>query len=346
MKTRAIARETQNAEFSIIDYEIREPTDVDLTLEVICGGVCHTDLHYADDDWHNTYYPAVPGHEIVGKVLAVGSAVKGFSVGDIVGAGYIVDSCHNCYECEQGLENYCDKAVPIIGKATMINGKKTTGGWAKECVVDYRFAIRVPKDANFHAVAPLLCAGLTVYSPMETYKMDAGGLDVGVIGMGGLGHIAVMMLKAMGNRVYVFDPVQSKQSLASKVGATAFYSTNDLSQCKVPLDYILDVAPGAKPIDNYLKMLKSTGTLVLIGLGKDEVMLTVDPANIVFKGRRIAGSLTGSIACAERCIEFCNKHKLTPWIETIKPQEINEGVKKLCRGEVQFRLVVDFTGPM
>lgn len=346
MKTRAIAMVAPGGEFTMIDVDIREPTAEDLTLDVLCGGVCHTDIHYADDDWNNTNYPAVPGHEIVGRVTAVGQNVKGFKVGDIVGAGYIVDSCHACTECTEGLENYCDKAVPIIGKATMINGTTTTGGWAKQCVVDHRFAIRVPADADFEAVAPLLCAGLTVYSPMELYGMQKGGLDVGVVGLGGLGHIAVMMLKAMGNRVYVFDPVESKRELADKVGATKFFTTRDLAQCNTPLDFILDVAPGQKPLDPYLKMLKSTGTLVLIGLGKDAVMLTVDPANLVFKGRRLAGSLTGSVACAERCIEFCNKHKISPWIESIKPHQINEGIRKLNKGEVKFRLVVDFTGEM
>eukprot|EP01056_Protomagalhaensia_sp_Gyna25_P000116 Protomagalhaensia_sp_Gyna_25__115@NODE_1057_length_2238_cov_1253_261482_g842_i0_p1_GENE_NODE_1057_length_2238_cov_1253_261482_g842_i0NODE_1057_length_2238_cov_1253_261482_g842_i0_p1_ORF_typecomplete_len353_score64_66ADH_N/PF08240_12/1_6e28ADH_zinc_N/PF00107_26/2e22Glu_dehyd_C/PF16912_5/9_1e16AlaDh_PNT_C/PF01262_21/1_1e072Hacid_dh_C/PF02826_19/8e06ADH_zinc_N_2/PF13602_6/2_4e05Shikimate_DH/PF01488_20/0_00053NAD_binding_2/PF03446_15/0_0031NAD_binding_10/PF13460_6/0_15NAD_binding_7/PF13241_6/0_22_NO len=326
-------------------YVVREPRDEDIVVDIQFCGICHTDLHMIDNDWKCSQYPMVPGHEAVGKVSFVGSKVTKFAVGDPAGVGYIGYSCRDCEACKNGEENMCDKYVPSYGFA-LPDGEITRGGYARQMVVHEDYAARIPKGMDLKLAAPLLCAGITCWSPMKYFKFDRPGAKIGVIGLGGLGHMAVQIGAKMGNEVTVISTSLSKEKLARELGASKFVVSTDPAQVKQALnslDYIIDTVAYEKPMDLYLSLLKANGVFVTVGLPEASCNLSFPPATIILKRKSVVGSLVGSIKEMEEMFVFCEEKKVYPMIEMVDAPEINDAFDRLKKNQVKFRFVVDMT---
>lgn len=330
-----------------LEFERREPGPNEVAIEVLFCGVCHSDLHQVKNDWGNTIYPCVPGHEIVGRVTSVGAQVSGFAPGDTVGVGCLVDSCRQCDSCQEGLEQYCEGPVgPTATYNGPMNpdgsGANTYGGYSTRLVVDEHFVLRVPSNLDLQAVPPLLCAGITTYSPLRHWKVSAGQ-KVGVVGMGGLGHMAVKLATAMGAHVTVFSTDAEKEADARRFGAQDFVLSTDqkaMQARQLSLDFVLSTIPVAHDINPYVMLLKRDSTLALIGaLGP--FTKPTDNSEVAFHRRSVAGSLIGGIAETQEVLDFCGQHNITAEIELIPMQDINSAFKKMDKGQVRYRSVID-----
>ena len=320
----------------------RSITPADVEIEILFCGVCHSDLHIARNEWYSTIYPVVPGHEIVGKVTKVGGQVSKFKVGDTVAVGCMVDSCMECEHCKEGLEQYCESG-PILtyNSPDKHLGKLTLGGYSESIVVDQDFVLRVPENLNLAATAPLLCAGITTYSPLKHWNIGPGK-NVGVVGIGGLGHMGIKLAKAMGAYVVVFTTSNSKIEDAKRLGADEVVLSKDAAQMKSKansLHFILDTASADHDIRTYLNLLKVDGTLVLVGA--PEKPLAVSAFSLIPFRRSFAGSTIGGIAETQEMLDFCSKHNITADIEIINIQQINEAYERLLKSDVQYRFVID-----
>lgn len=315
----------------------------DVEIEILYCGICHSDLHAARNEWGATVYPLVPGHEIVGKVIKVGSEVAKFQVGDLAAVGCLVDSCHECEYCKKGLEQFCEPGSTIVfGYPDKKSGGRTCGGFSKKIVVDQDFVLHMPKTLDLAKAAPLLCAGITVYSPLKHWNVGPGK-KVGIIGMGGLGHVAIKIAKAMGASVVVFSKSPSKVEDAKRMGADEVVVETETSQMKMQskFDFILDTVSAKHDENIYLDMLKVDGALVLVGLPAEPIQ--VGAFNLV-KGRKsFSGSNIGGIAETQEMLDFCAKHNITADIELIKMQQINEAFDRLEKGDVHYRFVIDMS---
>ncbi|XP_047310840.1 probable cinnamyl alcohol dehydrogenase 9 [Impatiens glandulifera] len=323
-------------------FSRRENEDDDVTVKVLYCGVCHSDLHTIRNDWGFSTYPVVPGHEVVGIVTGIGKNVEKFTVGQRVGVGVIVNSCRACEPCEQNLENYCSKLV-FTYNSTDHDGTKTQGGYSDTMVVHQRYVIRFPDSLPGDAGAPLLCAGITVYSPMKYYGMTEPGKHLGVVGLGGLGHMAVKFGKAFGLKVTVISTSQKKEAEAiNKLGADAFLLSTDPTKvqgCLGTMDYIIDTVSAVHALAPLIGLLKLNGKLITLGLPEKPLEV---PINKLCLGRKlVGGSDFGGMKETEEMLEFCAEHNLTSEIELIRMEDVNTAMERLVKSDVKYRFVID-----
>ena len=337
------AAQTAQTPLTPYSFERREPGPHDVQIEIMFCGVCHSDLHTVRDEWHNTVYPVVPGHEIIGRVTQVGEHVKKFKVGQIAGVGCMVDSCQTCPSCAEGLEQYCE-----VGFVGTYNGEEkqtggmTYGGYANNIVVNEKFVLRVSEKLDPAAAAPLLCAGITTYSPLRHWKVGKGQ-KVGIVGLGGLGHMGVKIAHAMGAHVVLFTTSPDKKEDALRLGADEVVISKDADQMAQHLnsfDFILNTVAAPHNLDAFLVLLKREGTMTLVG-----APATPHPSpqvfNLILKRRHLAGSLIGGIQETQEMLDFCAEHGITSDIELIKIQDINTAYERMLKSDVKYRFVID-----
>ena len=344
MTTKAYGAKAADKPLQALDIERRAPGAQDVQIDIAYCGVCHSDLHTVRSEWEGTRYPCVPGHEIVGHVSAVGSEVTGFKVGDTVGVGCLVDSCQHCAACDEGLEQYCEN-----GFVGTYNGKTkdapgyTLGGYSQRIVVDRKFVLKIRHpEAQLAAVAPLLCAGITTYSPLRHWKVGPGQ-KVGIVGIGGLGHMGVKIAHAMGAHVVAFTHSESKRQAALDLGADEVVVSRNAGEMKAhanSFDFILNTVAASHSLDAYTSLLKRDGTLVLVG-APSEPHPSPDIHNLIFKRRAIAGSLIGGIAETQEMLDFCAEKGIVSDIEMINVQQIDEAYDRMIKGDVKYRFVID-----
>ena len=323
-------------------FDRREPGPDDVAIDILYCGVCHSDLHTARNEWQNTLYPCVPGHEIVGRVRAVGSNVRDFKVGDLAGVGCMVDSCRHCASCTEGEEQYCESGFVGTYNGPTAEGGNTYGGYADHIVVDMRYVLKIRHEDNLAAVAPLLCAGITTYSPLAHWKVGPGQ-KVGVVGLGGLGHMAVKIAKAMGASVVLFTTSENKRADALRLGADEVVVSRDAEQMAAQantLDFILNTVAAQHNLDPFLAALKREGTMVLVG-APAHPHPGPNVFNLIMKRRSLAGSLIGGIAQTQEMLDFCARHGIVADIEMIRMDQINEAYERMLKGDVKYRFVID-----
>lgn len=313
----------------------------DVEMEILFCGICHSDLHQVHNDFGGSNYPMVPGHEIVGRVTAIGEHVKKFKVGDLAGVGCIIDSCRECEYCERSEEMYCAEETLSFNSADKYLGGMTLGGYSETYVADERYVLHVPENLDLASAAPLLCAGITVYSPFKHWNIGAGS-KVGVLGIGGLGHVAIKIAKALGAEVVVFTTSEAKVADAKRLGADDAILSSDVDQMKKyagSLDLVLDTVSAVHDVNVYLNQLKPEGTVVLVGLPNQP--LPVNAFNIVLGRRSFAGSNIGGIRETQEMLDFCGEHNISADIELINIQDINTAYDRLLKGDVHYRFVID-----
>lgn len=323
-------------------FDRRDTGPEDVRIDILYCGVCHSDIHQARDEWHNTIYPCVPGHEIVGRISETGASVSRFKVGDLVGVGCMVDSCRECASCREGLEQYCEEGFVGTYNGQDRQGRGITfGGYSKAVVVDQAFVLKVPENLELAAVAPLLCAGITTYSPLKHWKVGPGQ-RVGIVGLGGLGHMAVKFARAFGAEVVLFTTSQSKVEDGLRLGAHEVVLSKDeaaMAREVGRFDFILDAVAAQHDINTYLNLLKRDGTLVQVGA--PEHPLPVSVFSLIMKRRNFAGSLIGGIAETQEMLDFCGEHGITSDIEMIAMDEIENAYARMLRSDVKYRFVID-----
>jgi uncharacterized zinc-type alcohol dehydrogenase-like protein len=324
-------------------FERRDVGPRDVHIRILFCGICHSDLHTVRGEWGPCPYPQVPGHEIVGRVESVGGAVTKWKAGDLVGVGCMVDSCQHCQPCEDGLEQYCDNGMTgTYGGREKETGRPTQGGYSTDIVVNEQFVLRVPENLEPAAVAPLLCAGITTWSPLRQWKVGTGS-RVGVVGIGGLGHMAVKLANALGAHVVVLTTSPAKADDARRLGAHEVVVSKDASAMAAlrnSLDLIIDTVGTPHDIDGEMQLLRLDGTLVLLG-GSPEPHPSPRAFTFIMKRRRLAGSLIGGIAETQEMLDFCGQHGITADIELIKADEVNDAYDRMLKSDVRYRFVID-----
>ncbi|MBQ4853816.1 NAD(P)-dependent alcohol dehydrogenase [Rhodanobacter sp. B2A1Ga4] len=344
MTTKAYGAHAADKPLQPIDIERRAPGPQDVQIDIAYCGVCHSDLHTVRSEWGGTLYPCVPGHEIVGHVSAVGSAVTGFKLGDTVGVGCLVGSCQHCASCDEGLEQYCENGfVGTYNGPTSDAPGHTLGGYSQRIVVDRKFVLKIRHpEEQLAAVAPLLCAGITTYSPLRHWNAGPGK-KVGVVGIGGLGHMGVKIAHAMGAYVVAFTSSESKRQAALDLGADAVVVSRNADEMKAhagSFDLILNTVAASHSLDAYTSLLKRDGTLVLVGV-PEHPHPSPSIANLIFKRRAIAGSLIGGIAETQEMLDFCADKGIVADIEMITAQQIDEAYDRMVKSDVKYRFVID-----
>jgi uncharacterized zinc-type alcohol dehydrogenase-like protein len=344
MEVKAYAAQNETSPLQPHIINRREPREHDVQIDILYCGICHSDLHTARGEWGGTMYPCVPGHEIVGRVVKVGSHVKKYAEGDIVGVGCMVDSCQECSSCKEGLEQYCEN-----GFVGTYNGQErdgsgyTFGGYSKQVVVHEDFVLKIRDTENLAGVAPLLCAGITTYSPLRHWGVKKGD-KVGVVGLGGLGHMAVKLAASFGADVTMISHSPSKQQDAEKLGAHHFLLTKDadqVSQATGRFDFILDTVSADHDYNMYMGMLKRDGKMVCVGAPASPAQV---PAFTLIMGRKtLAGSLIGGIPETQEMLDYCAEHKITSDVEVININYINEAYERMLKGDVRYRFVIDMS---
>lgn len=342
IKTKGFGTPNATTPLAPFNFDRRNPGPKDVQIDILYCGVCHSDLHTARNEWQNTIYPSVPGHEIVGRVSKVGAEVKKFRVGDIAAVGCMVDSDRTCPACKAGLEQYCETGfVGTYNGEDKHLGGVTYGGYSKTIVVDEYFVLRVPETNNLPGVAPLLCAGITTYSPLRHWKVGPGK-KVGIVGLGGLGHMAVKLAHAMGAHVVLFTTSPSKVEDGKRLGANEVViskSQAEMDKHLATFDFILDCVSAQHDINAYLNLLKTDGTLVQVGA--PEKPLDVAVFSLIFKRRNFAGSLIGGIPETQEMLDFCAKHKIFSDVEVIPMDYINTAYERMLKSDVKYRFVID-----
>ena len=340
---KAFGTEASDAPLKQMNIERREITAKDIEIEILYCGVCHSDLHTARNDWGGTNYPAVPGHEIVGKVTSVGSEVTKLKVGNLAAVGCLVDSCRECDSCQHDLEQYCSNGFTgtYNGRDKHLGGH-TLGGYSEKVVVDEHFVLKVPANLDLAAVAPLLCAGITTWSPLRHWKVGTGS-KVAVVGLGGLGHMAIKLAKGLGAEVTLFSRTPDKKQDALDLGADEVIISTDnhqMNAVKGKFDLIIDTVPYGHNVNPYVSTLNFSGTLVLVGyLGGLEPVLNTVP--LILGRKSVAGSVIGGIAETQELLDFCGEHNIVSEIEIIKMEEINEAYERMIKSDVRYRFVID-----
>ena len=340
----AYAAQSATTPLAPFTFERRAPTPRDVAIDILHCGVCHSDLHTVRSEWGSAAYPCVPGHEIVGRVTAIGDGVSKFKIGDLVGVGCMVDSCQHCKPCADGLEQYCENGFTgTYDSKEQVSRVNTLGGYSDHIVVHEKFVVRVTHDEkDLAAVAPLLCAGITTYSPLMQWKVGPG-MKVGIVGLGGLGHMGVKIAAAMGAHVVLFTTSPDKREDALRLGAKEVVVSKNKDEMKAHVnsfDFILNTVAAAHSLDPFLALLKLDGTMTLVG-----APATPHPSPAVFglilKRRRLAGSLIGGIAETQEMLDFCARHGIVSDIEPIKMSQINEAYERMLKSDVKYRFVVD-----
>jgi uncharacterized zinc-type alcohol dehydrogenase-like protein len=320
----------------------REPGDHDVVIDILYCGVCHSDIHQARDEWGGGLFPMVPGHEIVGRVARTGAHAKRFKKGDLVGVGCMVDSCRTCDPCRRDLEQFCNEGAAFTYNGTeMDRTTPTFGGYSTEVVVDERFTLKVPEALDPAAAYPLLCAGITTYSPLRQWKCKAGD-RVGVVGLGGLGHMAVKLAASMGAEVTMLSTSRNKEADARRLGAHAFALTSDettFAKLNGHFDLIIDTISAPHDYNKFLEMLRPESTMVVVGVPPEPT--PVNAFSLIGGNKRLAGSLIGGIAQTQEMLDYCGKHKIVSDVEVIPIQKINEAYDRVLKGDVRYRFVID-----
>ncbi|MBC7693099.1 MAG: NAD(P)-dependent alcohol dehydrogenase [Methylotenera sp.] len=321
-----------------------EPGPEDVLIEVLYTGVCHSDVHQVNNDWKNTVWPCMPGHEVVGKVTRVGANVKNFKAGDTAAVGCMIESCMSCPSCIEGNEQYCESETSWLATyngAMMPNGQNTFGGYSNTLVVSEHFVLKVPGNLDLKSVAPILCAGVTTYSPLKHFKVKAGQ-KVGVVGFGGLGHMATQIARAMGAEVTVLSTSPDKKEDALRLGASSFIHSGDKTQMEEAaesLDFILNTVPEKHEIEPYLELLRRDAVMIIVGVLMPEPGW--DPQKVIMKRRLLGGSLIGSIRETQEVLDFCSEHGIAPQVEVIPIERINECFENVEKKKVRYRYVID-----
>ena len=343
MPTLAIAAHSATAPLAPWSFDRRTPGPRDVQIQILFCGVCHSDLHTVRGEWGNIAYPQVPGHEIVGRVLAVGADVTRYKAGDTVGVGCLVDSCQTCASCADGLEQYCEKgSTGTYGGIEKQSGKPTQGGYSDGIVVDERFVVRIPDGMDLAAAAPLLCAGITTFSPLREWKAGPGK-RVGVVGLGGLGHMGVKLAHAMGAHVTLFTTSAGKVEDGRRLGADDVVISTDKAEMKRvrnSLDLILDTVSAPHDLDAELNLLRRDGTLVLLG-GSPVPHPSPSVWPFITGRKRLAGSLIGGLPETQEMLDFCAAHGIASDIELIDAKEINVAYERMLKSDVKYRFVID-----
>ncbi|HAZ55015.1 MAG TPA: NAD(P)-dependent alcohol dehydrogenase [Franconibacter helveticus] len=343
MKITAIGAYSASQPLEAMTITRREPGEHDVQIAIDYCGVCHSDLHQVRAEWAGTLYPCVPGHEIVGRVTATGAQVTGFQPGDLVGVGCIVDSCKHCEECDEGLENYCDHMIGTYNFPTPDAPGHTLGGYSQQIVVHERYVLRIrhPQE-QLAAVAPLLCAGITTYSPLRHWQAGPGK-KVGVVGIGGLGHMGIKLAHAMGAHVVAFTTSESKREAAKALGADEVVVSRNEEEMQAhakSFDFILNTVAAPHNLDAFTSLLKRDGTMTLVGAPASPHP-SPEVFNLIFKRRSIAGSMIGGIPETQEMLDFCAEHNIVADIELIRADQINEAYERMLKGDVKYRFVID-----
>ena len=345
-KTFGYAATSATSPLAPLHFEIRDLRKHDVLIDVIFCGICHSDLHVSRDEWNKTKYPVIPGHEIIGRVNQVGSDVKKFKKGDLVGVGCIIGSCQNCKNCKNHLEQYCDKEFTLVFNSTdSKTGAPNYGGFSKQIVVEDQYVLQIPKlfkEKDLPAVAPLLCAGITTYSPLKHWKVGPG-TKVGIVGLGGLGHMAIKLAHAMGAHVLAFTTSPEKAKNALKLGADEVVISTDEKAMKKhenSLDFILNTGAKSHDLNHYLALLKFEGTMCLVGL-PSQPHSPLNANFLVPKRKNLAGSLIGGIKETQELLDFCAEHNVLANIKLIQMDQVNDAFEQMARGKVDFRFVID-----
>ena len=342
MKTNAYAAQNATTPLAPFSFERRKLGKGDVQIEILFCGVCHSDLHTVRSEWSSTTYPCVPGHEIVGRVVKVGKDVNKFKEGDTVGVGCMVDSCLACANCKENLEQFCEKGtIFTYNSPDKHTGGITYGGYSESIVVSKEFVLKIPENLDLAATAPLLCAGITTYSPLRYHNVSKGQ-KVGVVGLGGLGHIGVKLAKALGAHVVVFTTSPSKVEDALRLGADEVVNSKNEDEMQKHLNsfhFILDTVSAKHDINAYLLLLRRDGNLTQVGVPPEPLLLSV--GSLIFGRRSLSGSLIGGIKETQEMLDFCGKHNVTADIELIPIQNINEAYDRLVKSDVKYRFVID-----
>lgn len=342
-KVAAYAAQSATSPFAPLTIERRVPGAHDIEIDILYCGVCHSDLHTVRSEWSGTRYPVVPGHEIVGRVTNVGEHVRGFSVGDMAAVGVLVDSCRNCPSCEEGLEPYCEHgATGTYNDADRISGGVTYGGYSRRIVTDQHFVFRIPSNLDPAGVAPLLCAGITTYSPLRHWGVGPGKA-VGVVGLGGLGHMAVKFARALGAHVTVFTTSPGKAAEAERLGAHEAVISSDAGEMAArakSLDFILNTVSAQHDLDAYLNLLRRDGVMTLVGL-PEHPHPSPSVGLLIGNRRSLAGSMIGGVPETREMLEFCGQHGITADVEVIRMDQIDTAYERMLKGDVKYRFVID-----
>ena len=343
MKVLGFAAQSATDALAPFRFERRDPRPDDVEIEILYCGVCHSDLHMARNDWGWSFYPVVPGHEIIGRVVGIGAEVTKFKVGEHVGIGCMVDSCQHCAACEEGLEQYCEEGHTLTyGSKDRIDGMMTYGGYSEKIVATERFVVKVPDGLNLASAAPLLCAGITTWSPLRHWQVGPGS-KVAIVGLGGLGHMGIKLAKALGAEVTLFTRSPGKEADARRLGADHIVLSTDAAQMKAAknhFDLIIDTVPYQHDVNPYLPTLSLNGTLVLVGLLGD-LAPTLSTVPLILGRKAVAGSVIGGIAETQEMLDFCGQHGVTSDIELIRMQDINAAYERMLKSDVKYRFVID-----
>jgi uncharacterized zinc-type alcohol dehydrogenase-like protein len=340
-KAMGYAAAAAKAALAPYSFERREPREHDIAIDIKFCGICHSDIHQARDEWGGSIFPMVPGHEIAGIVKAVGSKVTKYKVGDKVGVGCFVDSCRACAACQQGLEQYCASQAVWTYNARAKDGTPTFGGYSDKIVVDENYVLRMPANLPLDAAAPLLCAGITLYSPLMHWHAGPGK-SVAIIGLGGLGHMGVKLGHALGAEVTVLSHSLKKQADAKRLGADRFYATADpetFTKLKSSFDLIINTVSAEMDWNPYLTLLKLDGAMVVVGV--PEKPTPIASFSLIAGRHSLAGSAIGGIRETQEMLDFCGKHNITCDIETIPIQKVNEAYERVLKSDVRYRFVID-----
>jgi alcohol dehydrogenase (NADP+) len=344
IKAIGYAAQTATDPLKPLEFDRQEPTANDVQIDILYCGVCHSDIHQVRNEWHNTVYPCLPGHEIVGRVIKIGQNVTKFKIGDLAGVGCMVDSCQHCDPCKHGEEQYCEGEK---GWTATYNGPQkpdstnTYGGYSNTITVKENFVLKMPENLDIKAIAPLLCAGVTTYSPLRHWRVKSGD-KVGVVGCGGLGDMAIKLATAMGANVVAFTTSPEKAEDIHKLGVEDVVISTDeaaMSKYASSFDFILSTIPTKHDLNPYIKLLKRDSTLVLVGAL--EPLEPIDHSQVAFHRRSIAGSLIGGIAETQEVLDFCAEHGIVADVEVIPIQKINQAFERMLEGEVKYRFVID-----
>jgi uncharacterized zinc-type alcohol dehydrogenase-like protein len=340
-KVKGYATNAAKAPLGPFSFERREPREHDVAIDIKFCGICHSDIHQARDEWGGSTFPMVPGHEIAGVVTAVGGKVTKYKVGDKVGVGCFVDSCRHCVQCRKDLEQYCGEGLVFTYNGQEHDGTPTFGGYSEKIVVNEDYVLRMPANLPLDAAAPLLCAGITLYSPLMHWQAGPGK-KVAIVGLGGLGHMGVKLAHALGAEVTVLSQSLKKQADGKRLGADHFYATSDpetFAKLQNHFDLIINTVSAGIDWNQYINLLKIDGSLVVVGIPDKEIPINAMP--LVMGRRSVAGSLIGGIRETQEMLDFCGQHNVACDIEVIPIQKVNEAYERVLKSDVRYRFVID-----
>ena len=343
--TRAYAAQSATAPVAPFSFTRRDLRADDVAIDILYCGICHTDIHQARNEWGRSKYPMVPGHEIVGRVTALGKDVKGFKVGELVGVGCMVDSCQHCSSCKEGLEQFCLEGATFTYNNTDRHDKTTTmGGYSERIVVSDKFVLHMPESLDAKAAAPLLCAGITLFSPLRHWGVKKGS-KVGIVGLGGLGHMGLKLAKAMGADVTLFTRTPGKEPEAKRLGADHVVISTDPAQMKAVagrFDLVIDTVPNEHDVNPYIATVRRDGDYVIVGQ-LTPLVPPLNPSPMMGNRKSVSGSMIGGIAETQEMLDFCAKHGIVSDVEMIPIQKVNEAYERMLKSDVKYRFVIDMS---